>query len=372
MVCTIAARSAALPKRSVPTRHTTLNGGGRMSIRTRIRHVGGTLARHGWLGPKTGAVQRAARAFDRHLAKQTAEPTSVARLWDRLASDAFTHDLVRHSWTGLPAVHANHNYLVSGDRDVYWVDWVRDRYFPEGYGGDVLSLGCGTGHLDRIFGQRGLKMRSLTGFDISPAAVARAQALADAASLAPTIRYHVADLNHFELPPRAFDFVYFFQSLHHIEALEHVLDGVRATLRPGGLLLVNEFVGPSRFQWTDEQLRVANVELATLPSPLRKDLRTGLTKTAIHRPTVAEIVATDPSEAVRSAEIESVLRSRFEVIGEWNWGGTINHLVFQNIAVNFDPSDESHLSHVERLIQVENAAVREGRLPSDFKVFIAR
>ena len=343
-----------------------------MSIRGRVRHVGGVLARHGWLGPNTGVVQRVARALDRHLARGAGGPASVACRWNGLASDAFTRDLERYSWTGLPSVHANHSYLISGDRDIYWVDWVRDHYFPDGHAGDVLSLGCGSGHLDRIFRQRGLVMRSLTGLDISPAAVGRAQTLAEEASLAPTIRYQAADLNRFTLPSRAFDFVYFFQSLHHIEALEHVLDGVRAALRPGGLLLVNEFVGPSRFQWTDDQRRVATEALATLPRDLRKDLRTGLTKTAIHRPTLAEMVAADPSEAVRSAEIETELRSRFEVIGEWSWGGTINHLVFQDIAGNFEPLNESHLSHVERLIQFENTAIREGRLPSDFKVFMLR
>jgi SAM-dependent methyltransferase len=342
-----------------------------MTIRSRLRHVGGALARQGWLGPKTGAVYRRARAFDRQLARG-GEPAAVARLWDRLASDEFTRDLERCSWTGLPAVHANHNYLVTGDRDIYWVDWLRDRYFPGRNAGDVLSLGCGNGHLDRIFGQRGLAMRSLTGFDISPAAVARAQSLTEAASLAPAIRYRAVDLNRSDLPRGAYDFVYFFQSLHHIEALEHLLDGVRRALRPGGLLLVNEFVGPTRFQWTDEQVRVATELLATLPTALRADLATGLTKTGIDRPTVGEMVAGDPSEAVRSGEIETVLRSRFEVLGEWNWGGTINHLVFQGIADNFDPLDASHQSHVERLIDIENATIREGRLPSDFKVFMLR
>jgi len=56
-------------------------------------------------------------------------------------------------------------------------------------------------------------MRSLTGFDIIPAAVARAQALADEGSPGPTFRYHAVDLNRFDLPTRAFDFVDVFQSL---------------------------------------------------------------------------------------------------------------------------------------------------------------
>jgi SAM-dependent methyltransferase len=238
--------------------------------------------------------------------------------------------------------------------------------------GDVLSLGCGTGHLDRLVAQRGLSMRSLTGFDISPAAVARAQALADEGSPGPTFRYHAVDLNRFDLPTRAFDFVDVFQSFHHIEALEHVLDRVREALRPGGLFHVKEFVGPSRFQWTPEQLRLATEQLDTLPLALRKDLTTGRTKTAIHRSTMDEMRAADPSEAVGSAEIETAVRSRFEVIGEWNWGRTINLLVFQDIAGNFDASDESHVSQVERLIEFENVVIREGHLPSDFKMFMLR
>jgi len=101
-----------------------------MSIRTRTRQVGGTLAHRGWLGPSTGPLQRVVRAVDRHLVTGTAGPAYVATLWDRLMSDAFTRDLARHSWTGLPSVHASHNYLVSGDRNIYWIDWVRDQYFP--------------------------------------------------------------------------------------------------------------------------------------------------------------------------------------------------------------------------------------------------
>ena len=126
-------------------------------------------------------------------------------------------------------------------------------------------------------------------------------------------------------------------SLHHIEALEHVLQQCRQALRPRGLLLVNEFVGPSRFQWTERQLDMANTALASIPSALRRDLAKGGLKTTVERPTVEHMIRTDPSESVRSAEIERLVKDHFAVVGEWNWGGTLNHLVFQNIAGNFDP-----------------------------------
>jgi SAM-dependent methyltransferase len=321
------------------------------------------------------ALSHRVRAGLKRLSRAVAPiPTTerVAGCWARLASDAFVKDLDRVSWSGLPQVHLNHNALITGRRDVYWVDWMRDRYFRGGDVGDTLSLGCGAGHLDRIFARRGYRFRSFTGIDVSGEAVARARDLAVETNLAPAVTYLAADLNRHELPAGSFDFVYFFQSLHHIEALELALDQCRRALRPGGTLLVNEFVGPSRFQWTDRQLDEANAVFVTLPEELRRDLTRGGVKRRIVRPSVAQMLAYDPSEAVRSAEIEPLLASRFDIFERWNWGGTLNHLVFQDIAGNFQPDHAAHGAIVELLIHHENTLVGEGLLPSDFKVFLAR
>ena len=300
------------------------------------------------------------------------DAATVASRWSRLASDAWVQDMDRISWSGIPQVHLNHNFLITGSREVYWVDWMRERFFPAGQPLDALSLGCGAGHVDRTFKRCGFNFRSFTGIDISEAAVDRARAAAEEVHLAPTIRYTAADLNRCTLPPRSFDFIYFFQSLHHIEALEHVLEQCRQALRPDGLLLVNEFVGPSRFQWTRRQEDMANALLGLLPNDLRRDLQNGGVKKKIVHATVKQMVAHDPSESVRSAEIESLVKSCFDVVNEWNWGGTLNHLLFQNIAANFDQGNADHRAIIELLIDQENALIRERLLPSDFKVFLAR
>jgi hypothetical protein len=75
---------------------------------------------------------------------------------------------------------------------------------------------------------------------------------------------------------------------------------------------------------------------------------------------------------VRSGEIEDLVKASFDVFEEWNWGGTLNHLIFQNIAGNFDLGNPYHRSIVELLIHHENVMIRERVLPSDFKVFLAR
>jgi len=300
------------------------------------------------------------------------DANTVASQWNQLASDAFVHHLDRVSWTGLPQVHLNHNFLITGSRETYWIDWMRDRFFPGGHAGDALSLGCGAGHLDRIFKSCGYTFRSFTGTDISAAAVDRARTLAEEIDLAPTIRYFASDLNHETLPPDSFDFIYFFQSLHHIEALEHVLEQCRQALRPGGLLMVNEFVGPTRFQWTPRQIELATALLVLLPEELRRDVDSGAVKKEIMAPTIEYLMAHDPSESVRSGDIERLVKACFDVTHEWNWGGTLNHLLFHGIAANFDPGNAAHCAIVELLIHHENVLVQERVLPSDFKVFLAR
>ena len=76
-------------------------------------------------------------------------------------------------------------------------------------------------------------------------------------------------------------------------------------LAPGGMVYVDEFVGPDRFQWTDAQLEIVNQLLACLPEELRLDLagEPGVVKTEIGRPDLERFSRDHPSEAVASSRI---------------------------------------------------------------------
>lgn len=295
--------------------------------------------------------------------------------WDQSASEEFLRDQTKLSWSGIGQIHYNHNYLVTGQRDYHWMHWMRERFFPGGDAGDTLSLGCGEGHVDRQFKFHGFRFRSFTGIDISPASVRKAQEVAEAEDLSPKTRYFVADLNNYRLPKQSYDFIYFFQSLHHVEALENLLYSCANALRPGGLMMVNEFVGPTRFQWTNDQLDRANHLLSLLPPELRVDLfpsRRGALKDKCVAFSLWEMMIGDPSESVRSEEIEPILKQYFDVVEEKNWGGTLNYLVFENIAGNFRPLNPLHDCIVELLIHHENELIANGVIPSNFKFYLVR
>jgi hypothetical protein len=138
--------------------------------------------------------------------------------------------------------------------------------------------------------------------------------------------------------------------------------------------MVNEYVGPSRFQWTQRQRTMSDALIMLLPPDLRVDLlkADGTLKTRSVAPTVQDMIIGDPSEAVRSGEIEAVLAAHFDIVDDKPWGGTLNYLVFENIAGNFDAGNPYHQAIAELLIHHENVLIDFNVLPSDFKILVAK
>ncbi len=276
------------------------------------------------------------------------------------------------NWMDNPLIEGPYiNYRISGNPEVNWLTWVRQKYVahPFPYG---LSLGCGEGGLERHAMAIGM-CAEFDAFDISPDAIALAQQKAQTAGIAQRVHYAVRDVNSIQLPAEQYDIAFFSSALHHIQRLESVLTEVSKSLKAGGLFVVNEFVGPSRFQWTDKQLQVINELLALLPPRYRADLRRpGHIKSRVDRPTVVQMLLSDPSEAVHSAEIIPLIRQRFEIVQQADFGGTILHMLLSDIVGNFAPESEADVTIVRLLCYLEKTLIAEGVLPSDFTLIVAR
>jgi hypothetical protein len=66
--------------------------------------------------------------------------------------------------------------------------------------------------------------------------------------------------------------------LHHVDDLEHMLDQAAASLRREGLFVVNEYVGPARFQWLDKTQDPMNRILELHPEEYMVNPGTALSK----------------------------------------------------------------------------------------------
>ncbi len=275
-------------------------------------------------------------------------------------------------WLAHPMVRARLNTLASGrpDQDAYdrLVEILRERGqsipVPR-----AVSLGCGFGNLERDLARRGI-IREIEAYDIAPTAIEEARRLAAEAGM-DGLHYHLADLERAAFPAGQADVVFAHASVHHIERLEALFDTVERMLKPGGLFHIWEYVGPTRFQWTDAQMALTNDFLGSLPERLRR-MPSGRERPLQTRPTIATMIDVDPSEAIRSADIVKLMRERFEIIEERPLGGTLLHLGLAEIAQNFDadrsPADRQAL---EDFFAAEDAAMRDGRIGSDHVVITA-
>jgi SAM-dependent methyltransferase len=290
----------------------------------------------------------------------------VSALWGDAAA---TGRLAEIHWMASPVVRAYLNRRVSGDPRTDWLSWLWHRYV-RGHDLAVLVLGCGEGWVERALARRP-EVASIDACDVAAGAVAAAAERARAEGLAGKIRYHVVDLDSEPLPGGPWDVAVAHSVLHHVARLEHCYAELSKGLRPGGLLLVNEYAGPRRFQFTPAQMRVIDGCLTRLPERLRLSTVTGGPCVAKQVPDEDLLAATDPSEAVRSDEVLPLLQRRFEVLAEHDAGGTVLHLLLYDLVQNFDSADPRENRILALLCLLEESLIDAGVLPSDFKVVAA-
>ena len=315
-------------------------------------------------------LRRGTRGLVRRF-RPRSELSVTAEHWGQKAQEkAEGDDWQGLFWQSYVLTQRNINRAISGEPDENWLAFTKRRFFRRS-GGIGLSLGCGYGILER----EALRLKicnRFDAFDISPEAVEVAQRAAEQAGYGDRIAYDARDLNQIELERSRYDSVFAIQTLHHIEALERMLDEIRLSLRPEGLFVVNEYVGPARFQFPDDHLPLMNNLLSALPQSHLRSRRSGRLKTEVKRPPAEEVYKVDPSESVRSDEIMGLIEERFEIVYRADFGGTLLQHVLSDIAGNFDPDDPRDVALVDLVCLYEKTLIDTGVLQSDFVYLVAR
>ncbi len=276
-------------------------------------------------------------------------------------------------WLHLRAVRERMNLRVTGDVALDPLHWFfatvkRQQASPMRR---VLVLGCGSGELEREIASAGWA-EEIVAIDLSAKVLDVARGTAAAAGAA--VKHVQADMNCLPVGQAgfeagSFDAVLGVSSVHHCADVEHLYTSVSTLLAPGGWFYLDEYVGPDRFQWPNHQVRMMNQLLDLLPERLRTT-GDGRVKGNVWRPSVAEVVAVDPSEAVRSADLLPLLDHYFEIVEQRPYGGAILRVLLSDIAQNFLSAEAEPYLH--SLIEAEEDLYRAGRLANELTCVIAR
>ena len=299
-------------------------------------------------------------------------PENLERTAAQWGAEAGTWAVGRgRNWFEVPAVQDRINQLISGHADTDAYHWLLDifaqrgRHPPFDY---VLTLGCGAGDLERGLAGIGFA-HHYEGIDVADQAIERARSAALAIPGA-DIAYKVADINAIKLVEARYDVIFCQMSAHHFSNLEGIFAEVHRALKPGGIFFLNEYVGPKHFQWPPHQVALIDLLLKNLPSRWVRMADGGLRR-SFTGSTVEQVVAVDPTEAIRSDEILPVLAQRFVVTTCAGYGGNLLHGLLDHIGANFIDDDPDAKAMLGTLFALEDWALTHRFFGHDFAVIVA-
>jgi ubiquinone/menaquinone biosynthesis C-methylase UbiE len=275
------------------------------------------------------------------------------------------------NWWDIPSVRARWNQLISGFAAVDYHKYISQKFFKDRDSLCALSLGCGTGHNELIWAALG-QFGHIDAYDLSEQRIRTANEAAVSNGFGNIINYSVGDVFSIELREGHYDAILVEQSLHHFSPLDEILLRIERFLHTDGYFIVNEYVGPTRFQWTNRQLEAVNSLLSALPAKYRTLWGSDAVKQKATSPSRLHMLLSDPSEAVESESIMRLLRQTFELVEVKGYGGNILHLLFNGIAHNFLSDDAETRGHLDTIFKAEDALLNSGDMQSDFVVAVCR
>jgi SAM-dependent methyltransferase len=284
--------------------------------------------------------------------------------------------------------------------------------------GDCLSLCCGFGEIERILARLGAFERCVA-VDIAPAAIAAAQSQAAVEGL-DGLTYRVLDAETATFEPASVDLVWANGALHHLGRLEHVVAECYRALKPGGLLVANEYVGPDHHQLDRRARELVNAISHLIPEELRDRSEAGYLPERIRGPRWRELgyrlltgrisdgslpggwmghIAqarlrlprrrpefgpvfsnnpwyyshVDPSEGVRASAIVDTLRMHFADVDVRPYNGTLlPHVLGRRFYEAYDPANASHVELISMLTDLEVSLIAASEVSPHHAVIVCR
>ena len=305
----------------------------------------------------------------------TTEATSI---WDdryaageigtaRQADDTDPIDYTQHDFlhrhfvtkpmTGVPS-HESYNFLLH-------------TLFGDAARGKVLAVGSGLAMEEQDLVASGI-LSNVDAYELSEVAVNTANARIASAGMSDKLRVHAGDVTKAGLAEGSYDAVYVNAAIHHFFNIEEMMDFFHYVLKPGGLLVYNEYVGPDHHMYHDKVMAILDKVNACLDEKLRYDELRSEIRSFVPRATLEWMKEMDPSEGVHASLILPLTYQKFDVVQRFDYGGTLMRPFWVGILNNFDFSDGKDQTIARLIGLIEELLMDAGQIPSYHTIVAAR
>ncbi|NJK40816.1 MAG: class I SAM-dependent methyltransferase [Acaryochloridaceae cyanobacterium SU_2_1] len=118
------------------------------------------------------------------------------------------------NWWDIPAVQSRWNYLISGDQDIDYNQYIAEKYFKDKHSLTALSLGCGGGEKELRWAETSF-FRRIDTYDLSKERIDHAVKIASQSAQGQCINFQVGNIYEIEAESDHYDVIFAEQSLHH-------------------------------------------------------------------------------------------------------------------------------------------------------------
>lgn len=266
---------------------------------------------------------------------------------------AFDESSILHSnWWIIPAVKERWNALITGDPKQTYEKFMMDHYFQNCKNIRLISIGSGSCSHEITLAQYP-QFDEIVCVDLAKNRLEEAKAIAEKKDIH-NMTFVCANILDYPFEG-TFDIVLFHSSLHHFDNLAQLIpEKIIPILNPGGYLVINEYVGPTRLQHPKHQIDAINQSIQTIPLLLRKRFKTDWIKNKYSGSGLIRMLLADPSECIDSSSILPCIHLHFEICIEKPYGGNLLMHVLKDIAHHFIEMDEEKEKVLRQLFDMED------------------
>ncbi|MBW1294950.1 class I SAM-dependent methyltransferase [Aquimarina litoralis] len=267
------------------------------------------------------------------------------------------------NWWIIPKVQQRWNQLITGNPETAYEDFVMKKYLSDDKDLKMLSLGSGICSHELKFAEYD-NFKEILCIDINEVLFDQAKKIASEKQLN-AIDFKIQDIYSYEFPENYFDIVFFHASLHHFKDIENLVgQQIKRTLKSDGKLIINEFVGSDRLQFSKHQIKASNEALQLIPKTYRKRFKLNIYKNKFYGSGIIRMILADPSECVDSSQIMPAIHQHYKTIYEASYGGNLLPNVLKDIAHHFVELNDEKEHILNELFEYEDAYIKKH--PSDF------
>ena len=269
------------------------------------------------------------------------------------AVDAIAHEMISpavpvpSSWWDSPIIMHQCETFITGDPEISFYAYLKKEY-------SIAGLQKGLGICNKLKGieHNFMQYNTCTSFDI----IDGPDAIADLPQGDPKFKS-----NHYDL-------LLCVDLLSHIRNLDIFLRNAKDALKDGGFIIALEYIGPAYFQWTEQEISIADMLYKAFNN--HSDLSANTDQKSANISALSN--ERSGETAVSSDIVIPLLQKLFDSVAVKYFGGPLYDLILNKILHRFVQENEKDVMLIKTIMQCEQILIGKGILENHYAMIIGK